>query len=142
MNNNEKIAKILSMNHDGEIIELNQENDHLNIKIKIRYLAKMINEEYTIMNYKLVGYSRLEFVNFKENNRKYDNIKEIAKMELIILNAKKNKSRICINVCTTNNEYGKIYLWTDDIIIYDQNNIEIEYNELYEICKKYWNNSK
>jgi hypothetical protein len=138
--NRDKIIKTLCLNHDGVITEIRHENNQLNMKIEISYLANMINEDYTIMKYKLLGYSKLEFINCEENNKKYTNIDEIEKMELTILDAKKIKKGICINVVTSNDKYGIIFLLADDIIIYDQNNIEMDYNELYEICKNYWNN--
>ena len=138
--NIDKIIKTLCLNHDGVIMEIRHENNQLDMKIEINYLANMINKEYTIMKYKLLGYSKLEFINCEENNKKYTNIDEIEKMELTILNARKIKNEICIDVVTSNDKYGQVYLLADDIIIYDQNNIEMDYNELYEICKNYWNN--
>jgi hypothetical protein len=140
MNNMEKIVKILTLNHDGKIIEMKHKNNQLNIKIEIGYLAKIINKDYTVMNYTILGYSKLEFINSYENNKKYTNIEEIGKMKLEIINARKRKNNICINVVKNQSQEGKIYLWADDIIIYDQNNIEMDYNELHKIGEKYWNN--
>jgi hypothetical protein len=140
MNNMGKIVKTLTLNHDGKIIEMKHKDNQLYIKIEIGYLAKIINKDYTVMNYKILGYSKLEFINCYENNKKYTNIDEIEKMKLEIINARKIRNNICINVVRNQSQEGKIYLWADDIIIYDQNNIEMDYNELHKICEKYWNN--
>jgi tricorn protease-like protein len=62
-------------------------------------------------------------------------------MELGILEAEIGKDEnIKIIVDTYEIPYGELYLWGNDIKIYDQNNCEVEYDKLIEISKNYWNN--
>ncbi|MDR0524338.1 MAG: hypothetical protein LBG90_00515 [Spirochaetaceae bacterium] len=138
--NNEKIVNILAINHDGTIIKIVPENYNLNIQVEIQYLANMINEKYTIMNYKLLEYSKFVFIDIYKNNKIYTDIDEIAKTELSIGYTRYENNNIIIDVFSSDCPYGQIHLMANDIIIYDQNDIEIDYEQMIKMSEEYWNN--
>jgi hypothetical protein len=136
--NLENIVNIININHDGIIVNIEKENNFLNIDIEIAYLTKYINEEYTLFRYKIIEYKEIELIDC--DNNIYNDINEIKNMKLNIIEAKiGNDNNIVIGVWAHKKvPYGKLYLWANDIKIYDQNYCEMEYNKLDEICKKYW----
>jgi hypothetical protein len=139
MNNMEKIVKILTLNHDGKIIEIKRRDNQLYMKVEIERLAKIVNENYSVMNYKISGCSKLILMIYCENNKKYTDIDVIEKMKLEIINARKRRNYICINVVKNQSQEGKMCLRADDIIICDQNDVEMDYDDLYALCEKCWN---
>jgi hypothetical protein len=135
----DKIIDVFSINHDGTIVNIRKEKNDLNIDIDIQYLAQYFEKSFTIMKYKIKDFLKLEFIDC--DNNKYENISEINKMELNIYEAELGEDgNIIINVWSDKIPYGKLFLWGNDIKIYDQNNSEIEYNKLIEICENYWDN--
>jgi hypothetical protein len=47
---------------------------------------------------------------------------------------------VVINVWSNTIPYGKLYIWANDIRIFDQNYCEIDYDKLDKICENYWDN--
>jgi hypothetical protein len=135
----EKIMNVFSINHDGIIINLEEEINDLNIDIEIEYLAKYFDKTFSIIKYKIMDFKKIKFIDC--DNNKYDKISEIKNMELSIYKAEIGKNEnIIIKVWSDKIPYGELYLWGNDIKIYNQNNYEIEYSKLQEICEKYWHN--
>jgi HD superfamily phosphohydrolase len=142
--NLKKIVDVFSINHDGTIINIEKENNDLNIDIEINYLANYINKSFTIIKYKIINFKKMELIDLV-NYIKYENITEIKSIEVNINNAEIGEDEnIIIHIWSEKNKIyeGKLYLWADDIKIFDQDNHEIEYYKLNEICKKYWNDWK
>jgi hypothetical protein len=134
-----KIADVFSVNHDDIIVNIEKEGSELNIDIEIEYLARYLEISFSLIRYKIAGFLKLEFIDC-DNNR-YENISDIKKMELGILEAEIGEDEnIKIKVDSYEIPYGELYLWGNDIKIYDQNNCEVEYDKLIEICKNYWSN--
>ena len=135
----EKIMNVLSISHDGTIVNIEKETNDLIIDIKIEYLAQYFDKSFSRMKYKIIDFIKIVFIDC--DNNKYEKISEIKNMGLSIYEAETgNNGNIIIKVWSDKIPYGEINLWGNDIKIYDQNNCEIEYNKLKGICKKYWDN--
>jgi hypothetical protein len=134
--NLEKIRTVLSINHDGTIMNIEKENNDLNIDIEIEYLAELFNKTFSLMRYKLINFNKIEFI---YGDNKCKNLSDIKNMELDIYDAKigENES-VIVQTCSDkdNIPYGELFIWADDIKIYDQNYCEIEYSKLFD--KKMW----
>lgn len=134
-----KIMNVFSINHDGKIVNIEEEMNDLNIDIELEYLAKYFDKTFSLIKYKIMNFKKLEFIDC--DNNKCDKISEIKNMKLNIYEAEIGKNKnIIIKVWSDKIPYGELYLWGTDIKIYDQNNCEIEYNKLDEICERYWDN--
>jgi len=133
-----KMIAIINQNHDGAIVNVEKETNNLNIDVRIKYLAKHIDETYSLMKYKIINFIKIEFK--FDDKTEYEEIDVVKKMGLIIYSAEVGKERsLLIKVRSTENNYGKIHIWLDeqnDIKIYDQTDSEIEYDRFIRLCKK------
>ena len=134
------ISNIFSINHDGVIINIEEENEALAIQIEIEYLAELRASEHKTFVYKLLEYSNLKFIDICNENKTYTNIEEIKQMELTILESGIRDEKIIIGVCSHKSAYGELEFMTNGVMIFDQDNVKMEYTELQEIAKKYWEN--
>ena len=133
-----KMVKIMNLNHEGSIVNIQKEMNDLVIDVNIRYLAKYIEKTYSVMKYKIINFREIGFnVNGKP---KYEKTDEISNEKLTINTAEIGKKHsLLINVWSETMEYGKLYIWAgyeNDIKIYDQKNNEIEYDRFIDICMR------
>ena len=132
-----KMVDIFGNNHDGIIVNLENELDNLIIDVKIKYLAKNFDTTFELLKYKIINFKRLEL----SIDAKYScfDIDEIKKMQLSIINAEIGFNHsLLINVWNRTILKGKLYIWSyyqNDIKIYDQNNEEIDYEVFCSICR-------
>ena len=137
--NLEKIRDVFCINHDGTIINLEKSGNDLNVDIDIKYLAECFDKSFHIIKYKILDLKKVELISC--DNIKYEDINQIKNMELSIYEAEIDiNENVKINVWSEIIPYGQLYIWANDIKIFDQNNCEIEYSKLCDICEKYWRN--
>ena len=131
-----KMVKVINNNHDGSIVGIREEPDGLAIDVKIKYLAKRINETYSVMRYKIINFRKIELnVNGKTVCEKTDKIKNAG---LVINTAEIGKEHsLLINIRSEAVKHGKLYIWTNyenDIKIYDEVYNEVGYEKFIGIC--------
>ena len=131
-----KMVKVINNNHDGSIVNIQEETDGLAIDVKIKYLAKRINETYSIMRYKIINFRKIELnVNGKTVCEKTDKMKNAG---LVINTAEIGKEHsLLINIRSEAVKHGKLYIWTNyenDIKIYDEVYNEVGYEKFIGIC--------
>ena len=133
-----KMVKVFDQSHDGVIVNFEKETNDLNIDVRIKYLAKHINETYDLLRYKIISFKHFEF-SADAKNVCFD-ISEIKKMELAIIDAEIGFNHsLLVNVHNKIITKGKLYIWANyenDIKIYDQSNKEIEYDKFIDICRR------
>ena len=137
-----KMVSIFCNNLDGIIVNIEKltENnmENLYIDVKIKYLAKHLDETHDRIKYKIINFKRMELS--VDAQTSYYDMGIIKKMQLSVIDAEIGFDHsLLINVWNRTISRGKLYIWADyqnDIKIYDQNNNEIEYSAFNNIVAR------
>lgn len=147
MKNIEDLNDIFNIFHDGSIIKYEVINNVLKLTIEIRYLAELIEPDYTLFYLLLYDYTIIDFTFWMnppdQKQRSSKDIHEIFSHELGILNAEIIDDYIKIYFGQSDNtlDYcgGTLKIKASQYQIVTENNTIISLDELDMICNKYWN---
>jgi hypothetical protein len=142
----EDIRNIFSILHDGTIAAWTGDKNLLTLTIECLYLAERIDKSFDKFYVELIQVEALCLVTwpnpFDLPVQIFTELHDIFKAELEILSAEIkdenvivacNQSDMTFNYCG-----GHITIGCQAIKIFDQNKNEMTIDELYTICKSYW----
>ncbi|HEY8402241.1 MAG TPA: hypothetical protein VIK89_13325 [Cytophagaceae bacterium] len=135
-----KIKLILDVFHEGVIEELHLENKDLNFKIECKYLAEIINENYTWFYGVLKNVRRFCFQPWDDEDNVITNIENIKELKPDILGVDMSEEEFVKIYSNCNSVYGggNIIIDANDIRVFDEDFREMGMEELLNLSDKYW----
>ncbi|MGY6648318.1 hypothetical protein [Wenyingzhuangia sp. IMCC45574] len=132
---NIEAANIFSIFHDGTIHSLEEKNGKTIMIIDCIYLAEMINPDFRFFNIEI---KKLEQIALKKNkNIETISMKELEELNLEILTANYEDSKVIIACDYDFHSFVEIHLQLEEITLYDESNKLITLENLINIQKKY-----
>jgi hypothetical protein len=135
--NLEEQARNIRMFHDGKITNLMRQAQEIRFTVRIPFLAKLINEDYSWFGVLFKECNSLHYRD-EELGSIFD-IGKIDSFQLEILNASVKDG--CVNIfciCNKRNKNGELIFSSKEIVFYDEGGCEISDEKLTELFNRYW----
>jgi hypothetical protein len=142
MKKKEKIQDILGVFQEGIFEELSMNGKDLNFKIECRYLADIINANYSFFYGVFKNVKDFYFVPWDEEALMINDPSEIKSLRPDILTVEISEEeegyiKIYSN-CMNTYSGGIFYINASKVKIYDEDLRELSHEELAELSDKYW----
>lgn len=128
--------KVINNFHDGSIVQFSKTSNSVTLKIEIEYLAELINKKFNFFKCDLINCDEIYFKFWEEENIIYD-LELMNEYELEILSAEDIENKIVVKCLTNVNNGGELYIKTENIKIYAQDEKEITHSTLAQLSQQY-----
>lgn len=130
--------------HDGIVLEAGYEDQKLNLKIEIPYLADIINPDYSWFYLTLSECSRVVFRPWGEWQNDIHEVSSIFNYKINILEAKLEDGNVEISCSMIDKEApykgGKLIVDAQSIQVFDEDFMRVDLKGMQAISKRYWKN--
>lgn len=134
-----KIQEVLSVFQEGVFEELSLIEKDLNFKMECKYLADQVQSHYAYFYGVLKNVQDIFFVPWDDEMLEIRSIEEIKKLKLDILSVDAEDGYIKIySNCQGGYSGGNLFISASSIKIYDEDFVELHFEDLLELSDKYW----
>lgn len=133
------IQEILSVFQEGVFEELSLSDKDVNFKIECKYLADQIKSEYECFYGVFKSVRDIFFIPWDDDLTEIRSTEEIRKLKLEILSVDLEDNFLKI-YCNCQDAYtgGNLFINASSIRIFDEDFIELRFEDLLELSDKYW----
>jgi hypothetical protein len=141
--NRKKIIDILTQFQEGIIEELKLSEGDLNVKIECSHLAGLLRPGYSHFYVVLKGTRDVYFHPWDEEDIIVTSIRDIQLFKPDILNVEYYEQDFIKIYSNCEHVYsgGNLYLWAEDIKVYDEELNPVYLEQLAELSDRYWYSS-